>query len=245
MSTLRNTTPRSTARVFTIATLAAALPLAACSDSATAPLGGAARTPSFAATTTVGDTTVTTFRVDPTDTRMIVIVGTHKLDIPPGSICDLATSGYGRDLWDAPCTPSATSVTFTAKTWNDASGNPQITFSPDVRFVPGKVVTLSIKAQKASQDSSGRVVWCPSDGSACVDEALADPTLATVRDPQNGSLTRRVKHFSGYNVILGFGGDGESQEMARVRVPNVVGASGYITTTGLIGTDLDVTGSDQ
>jgi hypothetical protein len=47
-----------------------------------------------------------------------------------------------------------------------------------------------------------------------------------------------VKHFSGYHVILGFdsfGGDGSS-EFARVRgIPNVTGASGYITTTGFTG----------
>ena len=215
MSPLRNsdvTTSRSRniARVgqaLGIAALLGGTGLAACSDAPSAPGAASPRTPSLNTTSTTGDTTYTSFRVDPKDNRMIVIVGTHKLDIPPGAICDVATSGYGVSLWDAPCAPSPVSVTFTAKTWTDANGNPQIHFSPDVRFVPGKVVTLSMKAPKAALDLTSAIAWCPSDGSPCVNEALTDPTLVTLRDT-NGFLVRRLKHFSGYNVVFGFGGDG-------------------------------------
>src|SRR5688500_7871210 len=79
---------------------------AARSDAPTIPgPSPAARGPRLAASTMLGDTAFTSFRVDPNDSRMIVIVGTHKVDIPPGAICDVETSGYGADVWDAPCAP--------------------------------------------------------------------------------------------------------------------------------------------
>jgi hypothetical protein len=212
----------------------AALTFVACQDSATTSLTGASHSPSLSTTTTVGDTTVTTFRVDPTDNRMIVIVGTHKLDIPPGSICDPATAGYGPTLWDAPCAPATSGVTFTAKTWSDAGGRPRIEIAPDVRFVPGKVVTMYLKDPQAALDSTATIGWCATGSATCVNEAKADPSLAPTRDGVNGLISRRVKHFSGYTIIVGF--DDGSFSLDRAATTGTADrASGYMTTTGRSG----------
>jgi hypothetical protein len=218
-----------------VASLAiAAVSLAACQDSAPASIAGTASSgPSLATTTMVGDTTFTSFRVDPNDNRMIVIVGTHKLDIPPGSICEPATSGYGPTLWDAPCTPAAGGVDFSAKTWTDAAGHPRIEISPDVRFVPGKVVTMYMKDKAASLDSTSNIGWCATGAATCVSESANDPSLAPTRDGNGGFVSRRVKHFSGYTVVFGTdcGSESETCEM-QDREASFDRASGYITTTG-------------
>ena len=183
----------------------AAFALAACQDSAPASIAGTAgHGPSLATSTTTGDTTYTTFRIDPTDNGTIVIVGgVHKLDVPKGAVCDPATSGYGPTLWDAPCTPAAAGVTFTAKSWFDAAGHPSIVISPDVRFVPGKVVTMFMKDKNAALDSTSNIGYCPTGGTTCLNETKADPSLAPSRDGNGGYISRRVKHFSGYTVIFG------------------------------------------
>jgi hypothetical protein len=213
--------------------------LTACSDAPTLS-GPAAHGPSLAATTTVGDTTYTSFRIDPNDNGTIVIVGgVHKLDVPKGAVCDVATSGYGPTLWDAPCAPSAVGVDFTAKSWFDAQGHPRVVISPDVRFVPGKVVTMFMKDRNAALDSTSNIAYCATGAAACVDESKADPSLAPTRDGNGGYVSRRVKHFSGYTVIVGldceslFGCDGEGTLFDRSATTSGTDrASGYITTTG-------------
>jgi hypothetical protein len=220
---------------LTLASVAfAAMTLAACQDSATSTPLGVAQGPRMAATTTVGDTTYTSFRVDPKDNRMIVLVGTHKLDIPPGSICDPATSGYGPTLWDAPCTPAASGVDFVAKTWTDAAGHPRLDITPDVRFVPGAVVTIYLKDRQAALDATSNIAWCPTGGAACYNESLNDPSLAPSRDGTNGWISRRVKHFSGYNVVFGFDSEFSSSQLSLQLDGTLQAerASGYITTTG-------------
>jgi hypothetical protein len=99
---------------------------------------------------------------------------------------------------------------FTARSWTDAAGRPHLTFSPDVRFVPGKTVTLRLKDKTAAITEGSTIVWCPTGQLTCVDEARTDPTLATFRDPNTFFVYRRLKHFSGYNVVVDRSGDGET-----------------------------------
>ena len=235
----------STHTSLKIASLAlAAISFVACQDATTTGIGGAGRAPSLSATTTVGDTTFTSFRIDPNDNGTIVIVGgVHKLDVPKGAVCDPATSGYGPTLWDAPCTPAATGVNFQAKSWVDAAGRARLVISPDVRFVPGKVVTMFMKDKNAALDSTSNIWYCATGTTSCVNEAKADPTLAPSRDGNGGFVSRRVKHFSGYTVIVGLdcesedptecdSGDGDSSYDRQMSAGGAERASGYITTTG-------------
>jgi hypothetical protein len=243
MTTLRNTgdasdTPVRTRRIARVgqalgtAALAGGLAgLTACADAPTAGPAAASSGPRLAATTTVGDTTFTSFRVEPGDNEKIVFPGTHKLVIPRGAICDPATSGYGPTLWDAPCTPAAAAIDFVAKTWTDAGGHPRIEITPDVRFVPGTVVTMYLKDKQASLDATSNIAWCPTGGAACVDESAADASLQPTRDGANGWISRRVKHFSGYNVVFGF------RLEIGLQLNRAARASGYITTSGLDGGD--------
>ena len=248
MTTLRNVDATSTrmrriarvGRALGIAALSGGLTaLAACSDAAPVSLTGASRAPSFA-TSATGDTTYTTFRIDPNDNGTIVIVGgVHKLDVPKGAVCDPATSGYGPALWDAPCTPAARGVEFRAKSWFDAQGRPKLVITPDVRFVPGKVVRMFMKDKAAALDATSNILYCATGSASCVNEAQADPTLAPSRDGNGGYVSRRVKHFSGYTVIVG--ADCEDPSMCewnpdvqhdRAASSGAERASGYITTTG-------------
>jgi hypothetical protein len=226
--TARATTAR---RALRAGVALAAVGLAACSDAPTGALPGGDRAPRFA-TVSAGDTTYTTFRIDPKDNGTVVIVGgVHKLDVPPGAICDPATSGYGPTLWDAPCTPATAGITFTAKSWSDAAGHPRLEISPDVRFVPGKVVTMFMKDKNAALDATSNIWYCATGATGCVDETKADPTLAPSRDGNGGYVSRRVKHFSGYTVIVGLDFDGE--RFLFDRSASAARAAGYITTTGI------------
>ena len=253
MTTLRNVggTPTRMSRIarvgraLGIAALSGGLTaLAACSDAAPISVTGASRGPRLAASTTVGDTTYTTFRIDPNDNGTIVIVGgVHKLDVPKGAVCDPATSGYGPTLWDAPCAPATAGVDFQAKSWVDATGHPRLVITPDVRFVPGKVVTMFMKDKAAALDATSNIVYCATGAAGCVNEAKADPSLAPSRDGNGGYVSRRVKHFSGYTVIVGLdcesedpsqcgSGDGERSYDRATSAGGADRASGYITTTG-------------
>ena len=206
---------RPTIRTSTRALAVALLGLtAACSDASlsTAPaapsatprqLLGASLDATLDATlsTTRSDTVYTTFTYNPLFERNQTFAGAHNLSLPAGAVCDVLLSGYGVGTWDQGCAPLQQPITFTSKAWTDASGRPRLTFSPDVRFVPGKTVTLRMKDAEAAATLNSAIAWCPTDGTGCIDEAKADPTLVTQRG--NGTVFRRLKHFSGYHIILG------------------------------------------
>ena len=147
-----------------------------------------------------GDTTVQQFTVQPGWGDTFTLAGTHIVELVQGSVCDPAVSSYGVGEWEKPCTVISKPLTFTAKSWTDENGHPRVTFSPDVRFAPGKVNTMWLKDRQASADPTYKIDWCSSSRTSCVDESLADPAVATRRDAANGRLYRRVKHFSGYTV---------------------------------------------
>ena len=188
--------------VAALATLAAA-----CSDSSTAPVRLAPDAAPSRASYTVGDTTVGTFDYNPTLAYDIALGGGHKLTVPAGAVCDPATSGYGPSLWDAPCAPLAQPIQFTVRTWRDAAGHPRMVVSPDVRFVPGSNVVLRMKDDAAASAGVGVIVWCPTGALTCVNESLQDAAMLTKSSPSNGFVYRRLKHFSGYNVVVDRSGE--------------------------------------
>lgn len=182
----------------------------ACSDAPTAARGerlAPADAPSRTSYT-VGDTTVNVFDYNPTTSYDLSFGGGHRLTVPAGAVCDPETSGYGPALWDAPCVPLLRPVTFTVRSWRDAAGHPQITVSPDVRFLPTSIVTLRLKDATATA-GNGVILWCPTGALTCVDESLTDLTMTTRSNPNSGFVYRRLKHFSGYTVVVDRYGDGE------------------------------------
>src|SRR5262249_24916451 len=77
------------------------------------------------------------------------------------------------------------------------------------RFVPSsnpsQWVVLTFADLQASLNPMFNVLYCVSSNSQCTDESKTDPSLVTVRNPVTGKVTRRIKHFSGYNVAAGDG----------------------------------------
>ncbi|MGZ8414507.1 MAG: hypothetical protein ACXW05_17405, partial [Gemmatirosa sp.] len=69
-------------------------------------------------------------------------------------------------------------------------------------------VTLYLYDRAAGADPAFRFMWCPTGATYCVDESRTDASLRPKRDAAGGFLFGRIKHFSGYNVVVDRDGDG-------------------------------------
>jgi hypothetical protein len=219
--------PLSSLRTMTstlrqIAATAMILSVAACAEGPTAPVtrsatGGVDFSLIGTLVRGTGDTTVTTFTVDPTTSTTFQVGSGHIVYFPRYSICDL-TSSYGPSEWDKPCQPADSAVEITAKTWIDAAGQPQVDFSPAMRFTSvsqqngesvgssGDVVTIALAIDTLTAATAGErlaILYCATAASTCVDESLTDASLKTTTSLAHGYATRRIKHFSGYNISSG------------------------------------------
>jgi hypothetical protein len=128
-------------------------------------------------------------------------LGQNHLDIPANSVCKLATTEYGPEHWDKPCTPQTGTVTLTVVIRNSQSDHPAVDFFPAMRFNPAKNVQLYMYAPnvKATDAKNWWMFYC-NDFGKCVDESKTDASLTTYVDYNANVLFRRVKHFSGYVV---------------------------------------------
>ena len=200
-----------------IALLALAV-LAACSDNATSPV-----TKSIAPTSANGtqapvthDTLIFAISINPKKLTVYNLGGGNELVFPANSLCD-PSSLYGPAYWDQPCAIAKKTLNISVKVWLNSSGNPQVDFTPSVRFVPtdnpAYWVILTFADAAAAANPMYNIDYCASPTSPCYDESTIDPSLATYHDPVTGKLTRRVKHFSGYNVAAGDYSDPSSVSM--------------------------------
>lgn len=142
------------------------------------------------------------FKLDPSR-RNLLRFGPHTMTIPSNAICRIEDSGYGMGTWNRQCRPEGHRVTITVTVTTGADGMPRIDLGPDMRFDPEQTVMLSVYVPHATERMADRwrVLYCPTTQSAdCVDESLADSSLATRFDRREGMLLRRIKHFSGYLV---------------------------------------------
>jgi hypothetical protein len=138
------------------------------------------------------------FEIDPSQSQSLSLGASH-LDIPANAVCDLATSSYGADHWDEACEPQTEAFTIIAVVRNAATDHPSVDFEPALRFSPDKDVNLYLHVtDQATLDASRVVKYCNADG--CVDESIADASLASSVDLENRVVFRRIKHFSGYVV---------------------------------------------
>jgi hypothetical protein len=189
--------------------------LAACSDNAVAPRGPAIQAPSADRKGWKGALTsnMVQFRItiDPKEASSFQLGSGNWVTIPAHSVCDLTKSGYGPDSWDKPCQPADAPITVEVTAWADASGHPQVDFSPDLRFVPTldpeSFAYIEFRDPVAAGNPAFNILYCrpknPNAKPGCTNESLTDPSLVTVRDAAKGRLARRIKHFSGYNVAAG------------------------------------------
>ena len=215
-------------RLFAVAGLVL---LAACSDS-TAPSATPIQTrPSLAApaempehvrsaiivrnVSRTNDSVIVDFDVTPSGGWFVV--GYNAVYFPPNAICDPATSGYGPSVWDRPCQPATRRVAIRARAGTGRNLRGWIHFEQDLRFVPSSDpsrwvqiymwtpdVQRSRPANATELERAWNILWVPGPKERGIDESLQDPTLATQVLWGTGIVTRRVKHFSGYQVGNGF-----------------------------------------
>lgn len=167
------------------------------------------------AVATTKDSVVVDFVVTPTGGWFVV--GYNAVYFPPNSICEPTTSGYGPDAWDRACAPATRPIAVRGRAGTSMNNRGWIHFDTDLRFVPSSdpaswvriymwtsEVQRSRPADAATREQAYEILWVPQPGARPVDESLTDSTLATQVLWGTGIVTRRVKHFSGYQVGNGF-----------------------------------------
>lgn len=145
------------------------------------------------------------------------VVGYNAVYFPPDAICEPTTSSYGPGTWDRACQPATRPITIRGRAGTGIHERGWIRFDDDLRFVPSDdparwvriymwtaAVQRSRPSDAAEREQAYKIFWVPSPGARPVDESLSDPTLATSVMWGTGLVTRRVKHFSGYQVGNGF-----------------------------------------
>jgi hypothetical protein len=207
---------RATQTVLTLTAMLAA----GCSDSAVAPKAGSVdatiRGGGSTAALTGTDTLRFSFVIDPNQTTYYNLGAGNSITFPAGSLCDPDRSSYGMGEWNNACPVATSAVTVNTKGWLDAAGQPHLDFDRHVRFVPtdnpAGWVMLTLSDYGTGIDLWSKIAYCQTELlSSCVDESIADPTVATVTNPVTGKLTRRVKHFSGYSLTSGRDDDSSSE----------------------------------
>jgi hypothetical protein len=155
------------------------------------------------------DTLMGKWRI-PVSQASVQRLGYHMVTFPAYAICNPETSSYGVAHWDEPCEASRNPVNLTVRAWMDDNHELQLSFKPDIRFVPSndptRWVMLYMKDRQvtaATPVNGVNILWLPKVNGPPVDEAASDPTLATQASPVSGYAWRRIKHFSGYTVAAG------------------------------------------
>lgn len=202
--------------LLTVGLFAGAAAFAACRDAAVAPVDRAVPVVLEAPTVNLNELAASRtgisfwITIDPRRDNLYSD-GINSIRIPAGAICDPATSSYGPAYWDAPCTAASAPITMPVRV-SLLNQRLVLYFGKDLRFVPtsdpAKQVQLVVSAPKVKTTSEPLsaydILWIPSSGDTFVDEAKSDPSLATVVLQDQGRIVRRLKHFSGYYVHLGF-----------------------------------------
>ena len=210
--------------ISAIVASAVVLSVVACGDSTMSPTQATAKTsaPSAAA---FSSTAASYARLVPNSVDFDItpsggtvnVAGLFTLDFPANSVCDPSTSGYGPGTWDTACTP-ATGTIHEHATLSASAAGIRVDFGTPIRFVPTRNVTISTSifasvlrssaafyASHPSSSSPVSIVYDPSLSAAGVNDALGDPSLATFIDYRAGTVSRRIKHFSGYGSAWGDG----------------------------------------
>jgi len=198
--------------------------LAACGDDAVGPTADASSDDAYVhaggASLALSPTDKYHFQmtIDPRKNTIWDLGAGNTLKFPRGTLCEPTKSTYGAGQWDKPCEAAKSSVTLNVTVWVDDNGHPRVDFEPSVRFVPSsdprEWVVLTFADWEAAVNPWFNINYCPTATSNCYNEAAKDPSLATVRDEKTGKITRRLKHFSGYNVAAGM----QSSEMYNIAI---------------------------
>ena len=234
--------------VRTFVLIAVAATLAACSDNAIAPdpvVESSVAVEGSMADLGPTDTIRFSITIDPSKKTHFNLGSGNSLVFPAGSLCSI-NSSYGPAEWDNPCDRATSPLTINVKAWLNERGHAYVDFDKHVRFVPSlnpaQWVVLTFSDVEASLNPFFKILYCPTlglpgDTGSCYDEAKLDPSLLTTRNPLNGKITRRIKHFSGYNVAAGREGEEESGD--------VLGVSNLMSSFSLSVSDLQLDTVDE
>lgn len=160
-----------------------------------------------------------TFAVDPRVDQVLTL-GQSRVVLPAGSVCALDVSGYGPTMWDKGCSPHQTPFTITVTVAGTGTENAAMDFQPAMRFNPLKRVTLDFHVPNLSATNwlLWSILYCPTPSGqpgaqlgttlmladlACINESLTDLSLLVTPNFENRVLTRRLKHFSAYQLSRG------------------------------------------
>ena len=159
------------------------------------------------------------FTIDPRIDQ-VVTLGQSRVVLPASSVCALGVSGYGPTLWDRGCNPEKRPFTLKVTVAGSGTENAALDFQPSMRFNPTKTVTMDIFVPQLSAGTTydWTIFYCPTPSGqpgarlgtnlmradpTCVDESLTDSSLGVTADYQNNVLSRRLKHFSAYQIARG------------------------------------------
>ena len=129
-------------------------------------------------------------------------VGPFTVNFPANAVCTRATTQYEHANWDAPCTPRNHDVYLQAAYWTE-NGVPFVEFLADLRFVPGKTVTLSFPASLLPSDfdpAVATVAYWKRDRNGRI---VNHETLVTSYHAAADRIQSVIKHFSGYVITSG------------------------------------------
>jgi len=156
------------------------------------------------------DTTYATFVVRPDVKEMFVFDRHNGIQFGASAICEPNVSTYGPTEWEKDCVPTTRPITIYVKRYLTASGHPRVDFEPALRFNPRSAgVHLYIEDVDDGTPLWFKDILYCDDANRCIDESRNDSSLQTRPDPHNGLLARRIRHFSGYMVSVGFGAEAQ------------------------------------
>ena len=193
------------------------------------------------------DTLNVSFQVGPEGG--VFALGRHWIAFPANSVCDMSQTAYGEAHWNELCPIASEPVTINAQVFVDQAGRPHVEFAEHLRFDPTKQVILHLTFDYREGDATPEIFWRKDDASA-VDEGDLDPAMVT-REGDYWMVYRRVKHFSGYLVSMGYlkldGGGDDGDEDASLDLSLRPGGqlpspkpleSGHVVATGRSGDQL-------
>lgn len=207
-----------------ILTGAALLVVAACNNDATvAPsLSAPPRVLGSAALAALATPSTVDFVIPVAGGHVAILGGVYNLDVSANAVCDPnaqdSRDGYAAAAWDSSCTPATADITVHA-TLQWSHNRMWVDFSPALRFVPTQTVTVSTDllspavrfygqdaAGAIGDNSNGRskdwgILYAPVIDGKPIDDSKNDLSVRTTIDFGTGRISRRIKHFSGYNIL--------------------------------------------
>ena len=197
---------------------AAAMLAVSCRDGALAPTteGLSPQGADALASLTAAGSSTTEFTINPEGSQ-VNLFGLFQLNFPRGSVCDPATSTYGPGQWDAPCTAATQPIRVTA-TLAVVNGRLYADFTPSLRFVPSSsqnrwvTISTNLYADRIKGTSTSAraallrklgILYAPYLGAVPQDEVVVtgDKSLQTNISMSTYTIWRRIKHFTGYNIL--------------------------------------------